>query len=264
MYYRRNADESLREAERAYLADRSSENRERYRLELERAGMIYPTLEWGYKAGLPLDTVAAWGARAILTDNQVDIVYASRWEAPQIPEGTRSPLDYLLTMLDSGDLARAIITVKYLVDNYAMQSHERQEFLLHETPEIAILGNTNASHGYLYLVAFIKPPNWKGPAKWVAPPPPPPPPPMPPPHAQRVYNSIFAMVGIWSAWDADKLKPEQVPILIQDARAKLKGKTGAKTVKSFLEWTLAQDLSPETKAALQAAIQELFKKHRRY
>jgi len=130
--YRRNSDEELRELERQYASDPSV--LAEYNAARIRAGMKpLLVLEWGYTPGLPLGATAAWGARAILRHGSADLLHDRQ--------------------------------IKRLSNSGLMRSEEANEFVLYEDGDVAIVGNTNASHGYLYLVAFLKPYGWTAPAQ---------------------------------------------------------------------------------------------------
>jgi len=154
MKYRRNmSDAELRALERTWRADKANEtaleayNAARIRVSLPPIGVPAFRLEWGYQAGIPDVETTAWGCRAILTDRGVDIVYGSSHGTPEAVQGLRE-------VLDAGLLRDAITEVRRLLRTYRMRGDEAEEFVLGQVGNVIVLGNTNASHGYLYMTAF--------------------------------------------------------------------------------------------------------------
>lgn len=279
--YRANPDESLRELEREYLRTRDETTKEQLRAARLRSGLPVPNLEFGYNAGLPLDAKFAWGARAILERGSFSLLpdrqswYPSSASVPSWPSSTsvqgedinlyqENELGRLRLRLDGGLIAQARDEVSRLLRAHAMRSDERQEFWLAEDDLVIMLGNTNASRGYLYLVAFIKPPGWTGPTKYQEPPPPPKIE-YAPEHARRLYDRVLVDAGhIEGASPFPqatlKMKPELAELILESAQQKLKNKTGAKTVAAFFKWLLKQQLTPETRTALE----QVYRPKKRY
>ena len=171
MYYRRNADENLRELERRFAQGDMdallSLNAARARLGLplypqpETASMrVLPSLEWGYNAGLHPDAVAAWGARAIFERGHANLV-PDRQSIVTLP-GRDEDRARLIDALNgnppgTGAIFQAQQEVQRLSNMGVLKGNEANEVILYEDDTIVIIGNTNASYGYIYLVGFLKP-----------------------------------------------------------------------------------------------------------
>lgn len=108
-------------------------------------------LHWGLNAH-PESTPGCWGARAILTSgkNPIDIV-ANRQDAD-------GPLFGVLASLlnDAGGLKVAQARVRALRNTWQMSSSESKLFTLVDNDMMKMVANTNGSHGYLYLSAWLK------------------------------------------------------------------------------------------------------------
>lgn len=156
MKYRRNSDEDIRSLERAWLANKDDRaalqrlNIARQRSSLPPVGVPAFSLEWGYNAGIPDVETIAWGGRAILRGESIDIVYGSL-------HGSGEALLNFRAILDGGLLQMAIAEARRLVRSGQMRGDEAREFVLAMDQGILVLGNTNASHGYLYLLAYVIP-----------------------------------------------------------------------------------------------------------
>jgi hypothetical protein len=153
MKYRRNSDANLRALEHTWRGNRADAtaleayNAARIRASLPPIGVPAFQLDWGYQAGIPDVETTAWGCRAILTDRGADIVYSSSHGAPEAVER-------LLAVLNSGLLGDVRTEVRRLLRAYRMRGDEAEEFVLGQAGNVIVLGNTNASHGYLYMTAF--------------------------------------------------------------------------------------------------------------
>lgn len=109
-------------------------------------------LTFGYNQGLPDGTTVAWGARAILNSGTVDLVHDR-----QSTIGTGPELDELLALLNSGVNARWIARVKELCDGLEMRGGKAEHFELYVDQDVTVVANTKASHGYLYIAAYLTP-----------------------------------------------------------------------------------------------------------
>lgn len=107
-------------------------------------------LSFGYNAGLPEDVKAAWGARLIV-DQQgyIDFVHDR-----QDMFGDTADKDALKAFLtEAFPVARE--RASDLLKSYKMSTRDREEFVLFEDDLGKVVGNTNASAGYLYVCAFL-------------------------------------------------------------------------------------------------------------
>lgn len=110
-------------------------------------------LEWGYKRcpGIPEDTRALWGARAVVEHGNVYLLgdRQSTWSE------TVESLEALVKCLNAGPLNNALNKARDLLKTGRMSGMTAEHFILHESPDLTIAGNTGASYGYLYLTAWL-------------------------------------------------------------------------------------------------------------
>lgn len=109
-------------------------------------------LKWGYN-NLPEGVTAAWGARVIITQlGEVDLLHDR-----QSVIGDDTAVAALLRRLNEGINDTWIHRVKDMLTGYEMHTRKAQEFTLYADDEVTVIGNTNASAGYLYVAAFPTP-----------------------------------------------------------------------------------------------------------
>ncbi len=109
-----------------------------------------PALRYGYSQGIPAGVTAAWGARAIVnTDGTVDLVH-DRQDA----YGDSTAVVALLERLNAGINAAWIAKARDLLRSGEMSTRQAEQFVLYRDAQVSVLGNTNASAGYLYVVAY--------------------------------------------------------------------------------------------------------------
>ena len=170
MKYRRNVDEELRNLERILQAEQSPEALARYNAARVRAGqppLVPLRLEWGYNLGLPEVTsiggenyttaTTAWGARAILEDQGVSLL----WDRQSIVAPNEESRQTLIITLNgsprgTGAIAAANEEAARLLRRGLIDSAREREVILYDDSLLRIVANTNASQGYLYMVGFIK------------------------------------------------------------------------------------------------------------
>ncbi len=108
-------------------------------------------IPWGLKGAVPKDATIAWGARTILRDGYVDILGDRQGF---IGPTKRAIKDFSLVVQE------VLPTVKKRVHElYARHDIDpgfSEQHVLFDSEELRIVGNTNASHGYLYLAAWKK------------------------------------------------------------------------------------------------------------
>lgn len=108
---------------------------------------------FGYWRGCPINCKLAWGARTILNrDGNIDILYdRTDWNGIN-----KHSLEMKTELANRINLAMSEIreNVKQLVRSGEMRGDTEWEFTLFDEEMLKVIGNTNGSHGYLYLVAF--------------------------------------------------------------------------------------------------------------
>lgn len=113
-------------------------------------------LEWGLQP--PKNAVAAWGARAILKDGFVDLLW-DRQDCKSCDEATKAKL---VEALNSGVLKRMHECVaerhkQGRIDPTSQCKHLLVQDGADDTGEHSIFveADTRGSHGYLYIVAYL-------------------------------------------------------------------------------------------------------------
>lgn len=110
-----------------------------------------PTLQFGYNPGLAGAT-CAWGARWIVTQ-QGDIDFVpDRQDCIGTPEEKQE----LLAWLNDTVKKQPENVLAEMLRNYKVSTRESKEVVLYEDERGIVLGNTNASAGYFYVVARFK------------------------------------------------------------------------------------------------------------
>lgn len=108
-------------------------------------------LEFGYHAGLPTDATTAWGARGIIQNGTVRFLADRKaWL------GEAADKERLSTWLDS-NFPAIIKRVEDLIATGEIDGREQNDVVLAQDDEACCRANTNASGGYLYVVAFLRP-----------------------------------------------------------------------------------------------------------
>lgn len=106
-------------------------------------------LSFGYNAGLPEGKATAWGCRAIVdSTGHVDV-------PPDRQSAIGPRADELLDHLNSHVRGAWRERAAELLRNGVMNGGNSAEFLLYDDPVVMVKGNTNASHGYLYVCAYL-------------------------------------------------------------------------------------------------------------
>lgn len=110
-------------------------------------------LKFGYKKGVPEDAKAAWGCRAIVTqDGMVDVVPDRVHLAGDDPDA-QELLSYLMAKVEHRWIERAA----KLLYTGVIHTRVAGEHVLFEDDQVVVKGNTNASAGYLYVCAYMRP-----------------------------------------------------------------------------------------------------------
>src|SRR5262245_61745068 len=114
------------------------------------------TLRFGLSRAIPDDAKAAWGARLIVRqDGDVDFVYDR-----QDSTGDETTITELHAWLNGGAMNEAKRRASDLLREWpkasGMSTRTERQFTLYEDGRGRIIGDTLASAGYLYVVAFLR------------------------------------------------------------------------------------------------------------
>ena len=114
--------------------------------------------QWGYNTPEAEGSPAVWGARAI---------WPNRYGPPNFPldilhdrqsmRGEKADRDGLAYILNNGVLEAVQARMAAYVRSGLVRSDTRNEVVLFESNAVKVVGNSNASHGYFYVTAFVKP-----------------------------------------------------------------------------------------------------------
>ena len=110
----------------------------------------------GFKRAKKEGAKAVWGARALTRGRFIDMVW-DRTQFCPLGEGGREDVEALKGALHDRGLTLALNRASDLLNIFHMNPKQNQEFTLYENDVLIVLGNTNASCGYLYLAAWLKP-----------------------------------------------------------------------------------------------------------
>jgi hypothetical protein len=108
------------------------------------------SLTFGYNGGLPEGRTVAWGARLIVDqDGRVDFLHDR-----QSLIGADEPRRRLLDYLNANDIPieRRIAD---MLRRGTMRTSVAQDFTVYVDGVVIVKANTNASHGYCYVVAYF-------------------------------------------------------------------------------------------------------------
>lgn len=95
---------------------------------------------WGLKDQIPHDAVACWGARAILRRNSVEIL-------PDRQECINRNAEFLDWLRSTG--------LSWLEERAPNFRGDQDKLWFKDDGRFHIVCNTNASHGYLYISAWM-------------------------------------------------------------------------------------------------------------
>jgi hypothetical protein len=104
-------------------------------------------LGWGLNAAVPDTAAAAWGARLIFPD---DLLHDRQDITGEGEERTA-----LVTWLNGGALRSALTEARRLADGYELTGSEERQVTLLDDEHGTIVANPRASHGYLYVAAWL-------------------------------------------------------------------------------------------------------------
>lgn len=111
-----------------------------------------PRLAFGLNDALPEGTECAWGARFIVTqDGHVDLPHDRQDVISPNPDVKRAFLDDLMAALTMNTLTERIR--EFLLDG-TINTRKAGRVVLHDDGDFWVVGDTNASAGYLYVAAW--------------------------------------------------------------------------------------------------------------
>ena len=114
------------------------------------------TLGFGYNRGLPDGITRAWGARMIVDQRGHTDLLGNRTSWLGEPDETQALQDWLNGSAGNGALAKAREAASDKLRSYEILTRTASEVTLYEDETGKIVGNTNASAGYLYIAAWLK------------------------------------------------------------------------------------------------------------
>jgi len=110
------------------------------------------SFSFGYAPAATGEHRAYWGARALWRGRgPMDIVH-DRQSLMAVDKATG---DRLVGLLNGGALKAANARLDALANRWEVSPGEANEVVLYEDESIRLVGNTNASHGYLYVTAQL-------------------------------------------------------------------------------------------------------------
>jgi len=113
-----------------------------------------PRLGFGYWVAIPQETEAAWGARAIFTRSAMELLRDRQGHCYR----STSARDRLVDHLNNrGALRLMQKQYAHLCREGQIREDEENEVVLFEDEHVKAVGNTNASCGYFYVAAWLKP-----------------------------------------------------------------------------------------------------------
>jgi hypothetical protein len=115
--------------------------------------------DWGLWSACPEDAKIAWGARTIIEEPDgyrkkynIDLVWDR--QGTRGAEDHRNELQAFCDKLNGTVLKVAFDRACSLLRDRKMEMHEEGLFTLYDNDGVKVMGNTNGSCGYLYVIAF--------------------------------------------------------------------------------------------------------------
>jgi hypothetical protein len=106
-------------------------------------------LGWGAAHLVPENVPAAWGARLIVTQTgDVDIVHDR-----QHAIGDSKSIQVLLSRLDEWTWRD---NLRDMLKSFEVSTRSAAEVTVYDDDMITVRGNSNGSHGYFYIAAWLK------------------------------------------------------------------------------------------------------------
>lgn len=107
--------------------------------------------KWGLWSELPKGASPAWGARAILKDGKMDLL----WDRQTMTGNTVDRQEFSREM-NKRILLSVHEKVEELHKSGVLRGNEDKLHILFDDETTKVVANTNASYGYLYLLAWRK------------------------------------------------------------------------------------------------------------
>jgi hypothetical protein len=109
-------------------------------------------LSWGASRLVPDGVEAAWGARLIVNqEGWVDLV-----PGRQSAIGSNHGIATLLGYLNGGANKKWMARLEEMLRAGEVRVNQSADVTVYEDATLVVRGNTNASHGYFYLAAWLK------------------------------------------------------------------------------------------------------------
>jgi hypothetical protein len=103
------------------------------------------SLGYGYNRGVPEDVTTVWGARLIAP---ADLVHDRQDLVAESDEAKQA----LIAWLNGGAISQALAALR---ERY-VRGDSDEEFVIFEDDRGKIVGNAQASHGYVYVAGWLK------------------------------------------------------------------------------------------------------------
>jgi hypothetical protein len=107
--------------------------------------------KWGLWSALPEGTSVAWGARAILKNGRIDLL----WDRQSMKGCVPDRQDFA-RFLNKRVLLAVHETIEALWNTGQLKPNKDEKHVLYDDDTCTVVGNTNASYGYLYMLAWRK------------------------------------------------------------------------------------------------------------
>jgi len=111
---------------------------------------VRPKLAWGLREAVPTTAPAAWGARAIFKNGQIDLL----WDR----QGGIGEAGYVTRLVHKVNdaLSKVREEAARLHEKGELAGRYAKQYTLYEDETLLIVGDTLASQGYLYLAGWLK------------------------------------------------------------------------------------------------------------
>lgn len=113
-------------------------------------------MQFGLWDECPADAKIAWGARTIIDEHggeyRIDLVWDR--QSTRGAEDHKNELTAFCEKLNDGVLRETFKKATELLRDREMMQHEAGLFTLYDNDGVKVMGNTNGSCGYLYVIAF--------------------------------------------------------------------------------------------------------------
>lgn len=109
-------------------------------------------LAFGLSSAIPPEAQAAWGCRAIVERSGLDVL----WDRQDLQGEDAAKAALKAWLNDEGAFKRFRERTDELVKAHVIRGDEQRLITLYEDEKGIVVGNTNASYGYLYVAAWLK------------------------------------------------------------------------------------------------------------